>query len=240
LANRKFSVCILSLIAVAFAEHEVAMDPIDEIGQKLNSDKTGLWVNGVFPAINLPADVKADTVIKEAITKVGFDKGYIKTFKIVEVRQLRLDALGMQNCSAALIETDLGTKVLLFKYDKNSSWWTRFFDIPIQNTHQAALAVETGSNDIFKSVIRKNDLLIVTFQDQGLRYLMQLNGEELGINRYKQTLCLNAGDTLTLTHKHGYFTITPAFEKKIAGLNVNLFSIDGERKNGQTLFIEAK
>ena len=61
----------------------------------------------------------------------GFDSGHIKTFKIVEVRKIPLDA--MPGCSAALIESDLGSKILLFKYeprDKTSFWWTRFYDAP--------------------------------------------------------------------------------------------------------------
>jgi len=106
-------------------------DPIDQIANKLNSDIHGLWVNGGYPTIKLPADEKPENVIEQAIKTVGFDKGHIKTYKIIEVRKIKLNASGMENCSAALIESDLGKKVLLFKYKESSSqWWTRFFEIP--------------------------------------------------------------------------------------------------------------
>jgi len=59
----------------------------------------------------------------------GFDNGHIKTYQVPEVRKVQLKA--MPNCSAALIESDLGRKILLFRYEqheKTSFWWTRFYD----------------------------------------------------------------------------------------------------------------
>lgn len=127
---------MIILPLIAYAENITAqsnVDPINKIVQELNSDKFGMWVNGIYPIINLPANAKPEEVIAQAIKMTGFDKGHIKTYKIVEIRKVKLNAPSMENCSAALIESDLDVKVLLFKYEENSSsstWWTRFYDIP--------------------------------------------------------------------------------------------------------------
>jgi len=106
-------------------------DPINKIVLKLNSDKYGMWVNGFHPIISLPANAKPEEVIAEAVKMVGFDAGHIKTYKIVEIRKVEFNAPNMRNCSAALIASDLGLKVLLFKFEKyenGSNWWTRWYD----------------------------------------------------------------------------------------------------------------
>ncbi len=104
-------------------------DPIAALAKKLNSDP--MWPNGKAPFISLSSNAAPKEVVASAVKMWGFDSGHIKRFEIVEVRTIRLDA--MPNCSAALIESDLGRKILLFRYEpheKMSFWWTRFYDAP--------------------------------------------------------------------------------------------------------------
>ncbi len=111
-------------------------DSIDRLVQKLNSDIGGLWINGTYPIIRLPANAKAEEVLAQAVKMTGFDKGNIKTYKIRKVRRIKLNAIGMENCSVALVESDLGTKIFLFRYEGKTSWWTRFYDASDNKTKQ--------------------------------------------------------------------------------------------------------
>ncbi len=105
-------------------------DPIDMLVQKLNVDTHGLWVNGLYPDIELPEDAKPEEVIAQAFKMIGFDKGHIKTYQVSKIRRVNLNAHGWEKCSAAIIESDLGKKILLFKYEEKLRWWTRFYDVP--------------------------------------------------------------------------------------------------------------
>ena len=42
-----------------------------------------------------------------------------------------------ETCSAALVESDMGTKVLLFVYQgPKVGWWTRFYDVKDEGPNQ--------------------------------------------------------------------------------------------------------
>jgi hypothetical protein len=104
-------------------------DPISALARNLNASN-GLWVNGLSPDISLPPDATPEHVVAQAVSKSGFDQGHIKTYRIREVRQIQLNAGRMETYSAALVESDLGTKILLFRYEQTNRWWTRFYDVP--------------------------------------------------------------------------------------------------------------
>lgn len=104
-------------------------DPIAALVRQLNATH-GLWINGPSPIIRLPADAKPDAVLAQAVKMIGFDQGHIKTFTIQEIRQVQLNTGNTETYSAALLQTDLGPKILLFKPENNNNWWTRFYDVP--------------------------------------------------------------------------------------------------------------
>jgi len=58
-----------------------------------------------------------------------------------------------------------------------------------------------------KATINK-DSIKVTFPDTGTRYLIELNGKELGVNEYGQNLLFNKTDRLRLSEKHSTYLIT--------------------------------
>ena len=102
-------------------------DAIDNLVHKLNSDTSGLWVNGGYPNLELPEDAQPDQVVARAIQLTGFDEGPISRYDILEVRSVTLNT-GMGNYSAALIDSNLGPKIILFRYEgKAIGWWTRFY-----------------------------------------------------------------------------------------------------------------
>ena len=128
---KTFSITLLCLILVSCAGVKPTVsDPIDKLVTKLNASN-GLWVNGVFPIIELPADAKPDEVLAVAVKMTGFDHGHVKTYEIRNVRQVELTNVPMGTpYSAALVQSDLGMKIFLFKPLKNNQWWTRFYDVP--------------------------------------------------------------------------------------------------------------
>ena len=102
-------------------------DPINTLVAKLNATK-GMWINGLYPKIELPSDSTCAQILAEAIKMTGFDQGHIKSYKILEVREVKLIP-NEEVFSAALIESDLGMKIFLFKYEGNMGWFTRFYKV---------------------------------------------------------------------------------------------------------------
>ena len=103
-----------------------------------------------------------------------------------------------------------------------------------------AFAGEENINNLFQEVKRVDNSIAITFLDRGVRYSIKLNEKDLGINQYKQILSLKPGDTLTLIHKHGSYTVTPIFGKDSAGLNIKSHFYWGKEKTDKNYFIEAK
>jgi len=123
--NIAIALLCLALASCAGTKATVS-DPIDTLVQRLNATG-GMWSNGEYPDISLPSDVKPDAVLAQAVKVTGFDRGHIKTYQIQEIRQVPLDT---ETYSAALVQSDLGMKIFLFKPERNNRWWTRFYDVP--------------------------------------------------------------------------------------------------------------
>ena len=112
---------------IALGTPGFADNPIDILANRINSDESGLWVNGIFPRLDLPPHASSKQVIDKAVQEAIFDEGRIKTYNIIEIRTVNLKR--KPNCSAALMKTNLGQKILLFNYE-GSMWWSRFYDAP--------------------------------------------------------------------------------------------------------------
>ena len=106
-------------------------DPIDRLVMQYNASY-GLWINGTYPIIDLPPDAKPKEVLDQAVQKWGFDQGHITSYKIQEIRELTKLKVGENEAPymAALIESDLGKKIFLFRPERNNRWWVRFCDLP--------------------------------------------------------------------------------------------------------------
>jgi hypothetical protein len=118
-------------MAACTATKSASSDPIDQLVAQYNSSH-GLWINGTYPIIELPPDAKPKEVLDQAVRKWGFDQGYIKSYKIQEVRKLTKLYVGEREplYTAALIESDLGPKIFLFRPEMNNRWWVRFCSLP--------------------------------------------------------------------------------------------------------------
>jgi hypothetical protein len=59
----------------------------------------------------------------------GFDQSHIKTYRIIEIRKVKIRGSLPDDYSAALIDSDLGKKIVLFQYQgPDVGWWTRVYD----------------------------------------------------------------------------------------------------------------
>ena len=114
---------IVFLVAAGHVRANSQTNSIDALVEKLNSSP--LWINSYTTIIELPSNATPQEVVASAVGD---------TFRILETRKVRLN--DMPDCSAALIETDLGMKILLFKFEGTRNirfkdmWWTRLFDAP--------------------------------------------------------------------------------------------------------------
>ncbi|MBU1631113.1 MAG: hypothetical protein KKD89_00905 [Candidatus Omnitrophica bacterium] len=59
----------------------------------------------------------------------GFDQGRIKTYRIIQIRKVKIRGSLPDDYFAALIDSDLGKKIALFQYQGTAvGWWTRVYD----------------------------------------------------------------------------------------------------------------
>jgi hypothetical protein len=103
-----------------------AVDPIDELVQKLSADP--LWLNGRYPDLDLAADAPTDQLIARVLERTGFEDGYVKTHRILETRVVRIKGEIADSYLAALVDTDLGRKIVLLKYER-TGWWSRVYAV---------------------------------------------------------------------------------------------------------------
>lgn len=101
---------------------------IGKLVNRLKAETGGLWVNGVYPTLGLPAGASAEQVIAQSIKLSGFAKGHLKTWKLLSLRTVELKDLGAGKTFAALLDSDQGRKILLFHYQGAAAgWWSRFY-----------------------------------------------------------------------------------------------------------------
>jgi hypothetical protein len=122
------SYLFLALFMGCMASH----DPIKMLVKKLNATN-GMWGNGKFSQILLPKNAKPEEVVAQAIKYKR-----INTYQVREMRKVEINvSAGMiKPCTAVLVDSNLGTKILLFSYELNELWWSRWYDIPENKPNQ--------------------------------------------------------------------------------------------------------
>jgi hypothetical protein len=105
-----------------------AADSIDRLIAKLSSSH-GLWQNGMFPKLDLPATASTEQVVTQVFQKTSFEKGRVAKSRIVQARQVRIQDSWPNEFTAVLVETDLGRKIVLLQYvSERLGWWSRVYD----------------------------------------------------------------------------------------------------------------
>ncbi len=148
-------ITLLFLILASFVGAKTAIaDPIDNLVKKVNASY-GEWLNGIVPRISLPPDAKPTEVIAEAVKQYGssnLPEGFIKTYQIREVRQVEINT-ELETYSAALVQSKLGTKIFLFKPQKDNQWWVRFYDVPNDELRDTTVPKVIASGEWSKLVV---------------------------------------------------------------------------------------
>ncbi|MFA5393731.1 MAG: hypothetical protein WC081_05575 [Candidatus Ratteibacteria bacterium] len=119
--------CIhLFIFAVFLVGCATIPDPIDRLTANYSASH-GLWENGAFPILDLPETTLPEQVIKRIFEMTGFDKGYVTNYRILKIRQVHIQGSLPDLYTAALVQTNFGEKIVLFKYE-GSGWWSRVCD----------------------------------------------------------------------------------------------------------------
>jgi hypothetical protein len=110
------------------APRVVASDPVERLVARLSSSH-GLWQNGLFPKLDLPATASTKQVVSRVFPMTGFDKGHVAEHRILETRQVRIPGSLPDSYTAVLVDTDFGRKILLLKHEGPAvGWWSRVYD----------------------------------------------------------------------------------------------------------------
>lgn len=100
------------------------VDPIDRLVSRLAASH-GLWVNGCYPTLDLPASATPDEVLTRMFERIGFDQGHVKRYQILASRVVTIPGSG--DYTALTVDTDMGRKIVLIQRE-SAEWWTRVFD----------------------------------------------------------------------------------------------------------------
>lgn len=104
-------------------------DPIDVLAASL-ARTGGMWLNGISPVMELPEDAPFEDLVAEFFQKVSYEEGPIGSNKIEEIRPVTIPpGFNSDQYTAVLVHTNLGRKILLLQYQKNSGWWCRVYDV---------------------------------------------------------------------------------------------------------------
>lgn len=101
-------------------------DPIDRL--VADASASHFWLSGAFPLLGLPETASPEQVIKRIFEKWDFDKkGFVTSYRILKIRQVHIRGSLPDLYTAALVQTNFGKKIVLFRYG-GYEWWSRVCD----------------------------------------------------------------------------------------------------------------
>jgi len=139
----------------AGGQQRQAYDPITAHVDRLNTGP-GKWKRGIHPVILLHEYASHKQLLNQAITKHRFDDGDITSYRILETRKLEFES-EMTGYFASLIDTNIGPKIFMFKYEGEQRWWTRFYEIVGKQSATEPVRREQSSSE--KTGVREIDEL---------------------------------------------------------------------------------
>jgi hypothetical protein len=109
----------------AILTHKVeASDPIDRVIARFN----GLSMNGLVSGLELPSTASPEEVVKNALEKAEQRIGRVTSCQIMEIRYFRFGSASNSIFTAALVQTNVGKKIVLFANEHPKFWWHRVYD----------------------------------------------------------------------------------------------------------------
>lgn len=155
---------------------DVVPSPIERLAARLSADP--LWQNGIAPIIALPQTASTEQVVSKVFEMISFDQGKVTKHRILEAKRVRIKGGLPDHYTAALIETNLGEKIVLFRHEGGAiGWWSRVYDNDspasgdINNAWQAVLTAMQAGN--------KTALTKVTTEKGHKSIIMSRRGQEI-------------------------------------------------------------
>jgi hypothetical protein len=119
-------------VAASATPQAAPPDPIAQLVARLSSASHGMWHNGLYSPVKLPASASTEEVLRQVFqqTLVGLQGAHVGRHQVLETRQVRIPTAGPSDAyTAVLVETDLGRKVVLLQYESPGlGWWSRVYD----------------------------------------------------------------------------------------------------------------
>jgi hypothetical protein len=82
---------------------------------------------GMYSPMRLPRTASPEQLIARIIETTSFAGGKVKTYQAAEVRMVRISGVPY---TAVLIETNVGRKIVLLRYEEHvAGWWSRIYDV---------------------------------------------------------------------------------------------------------------
>lgn len=102
-------------------------DPIGALVEKLSADRDGNWQSAPHPRLDIPGITTVEDMLNRLFQQTTFDDGPVTQYSILELRGVVVAGHKPESYRAALVDTNLGRKVVLFRLE-GQDWWTRIFD----------------------------------------------------------------------------------------------------------------
>jgi hypothetical protein len=106
----------------------VGIDPIVALVERLSADRSGEWVNGLYPRLDLPATATVEAVFDRMFQRSPLNDGFVNNYTIVEMRPVVIEGLRPEPYTAAIVDTNFGRRIVLFRRQQ-LDWWTRIYEI---------------------------------------------------------------------------------------------------------------
>jgi hypothetical protein len=114
---------IVTLPILSFGKSSA--DDIDELVTRLSANH-GMWINGTYPALELPKATSTNEVIGKVFQMISFDDGRVTKYKVLAERHVQIPPM-QEIYTAISIQSNIGPMVALVRYDGHD-WWSRVFD----------------------------------------------------------------------------------------------------------------
>ena len=116
-----------TILTALFVGCATSPGPVDQLVADLSSSH-GHWENGTYPVLGLPGTASPEQVVKGVFDMTSFDAGHIASYRIIEIRPVYIQGSVPAAYTAALVQTDLGEKIVLFDYvGPKVGWLSRVY-----------------------------------------------------------------------------------------------------------------
>ncbi len=107
----------------------VAADPIAELVVRLSATH-GLWQNGLFVPIQLPASASHEQVLLRLFELSAFNAGRVSEHHVLDARRIEIPGGAQGQYTALLVHTNLGRKIVILKFSgPGAGWWSHIYDV---------------------------------------------------------------------------------------------------------------